>query len=100
MPDGRKVIVGRDQRENRKLEALGRDRLRLYIAEGFPGPSVGLNGTDGETPVDLLARIYARYSKPGTPPPFSVLEVTAEGERKLYIPADPDFSEVESALLR
>jgi len=99
MPDGEKVVVGRDEAENRKLEALGKGKLRVYIAEGFSGPSVGINGADRETPVDLLARFFTRYSKPGTQPPFRVREI-ADGEvRELHLPYDPDFSEAERALL-
>ncbi|MBI5420462.1 MAG: hypothetical protein HZA60_10265 [Deltaproteobacteria bacterium] len=99
LPDGRKVIVGRDEAENRKLEALGRGKLRVYIADGFSGPSVGIGGPANGSPVGLLARIFTRYRKPGTPAPFRVREVTAGEARELFIPADPDFSEVERALL-
>ena len=99
MPDGRKVVVGRDEAENRKLEALGRGKLRVYIAEGFSGPSIGIDGPAGEMPVELLARFFTRYSKPGTPPPFRVREVANGTDREISIPADPDSSEVERALL-
>ncbi len=99
MPDGRKAIVGRDEAENRKLEALGKGRMRVYVAEGFSGPSVGIDGAVAETPVDLLARIFTRYSKPGTQPPFRVREASNGTERELLLPGDPDFSEVERALL-
>jgi hypothetical protein len=100
MPDGRKVIVGRDEAENRKLEALGRGKLRIYVAEGFSGPSIGIPGTGEETPADLLSRFFTRYSKTGTPPPFRVREVEGATERELLLPANRDFSEVERALLR
>jgi len=99
MPDGRKVIVGRDEAENRKLEALGKGKLRIYVAEGFSGPSIGINGTNGETPVELLARFFTRYSKPGTRTPFRVREMTDGTEREIHLPYDPDFSGVECALL-
>lgn len=100
MSDGRKVIVARDEAENRGLEAIGRGKLALYIADRFSGPSVGVNGAGDAAPVDLLGRIYARYSKPGTPAPYVVREVTTAGEREIEIPANPDFSEVERALVR
>ena len=99
MADGRKVIVGRDERENRKLEALGKGKLRVYIAEGFSGPSVGINGTGGEPLLELLARIFTRYSKPGTRAPFRVREVADGAEREIDLPYDTDSSEVERALL-
>jgi tRNA U34 2-thiouridine synthase MnmA/TrmU len=99
MPGGEKVIVGRDEAENRKLEALGRGRLRIYVAEGFSGPSVGVNGANGELHPGLLSRIFTRYAKPGTNPPFRVREIDGGSEREILIQADPDFSEVERALL-
>ncbi|MBI5575020.1 MAG: hypothetical protein HY896_01510 [Deltaproteobacteria bacterium] len=99
MPGGEKVIVGRDEAENRKLEALGRGKLRVYIAEGFPGPSVGVNGKGGEAPLGILSRIFTRYCKPGSQPPFRVREVAGGTEREIFLPADPDFSGMENALL-
>ncbi len=99
MPDGRKVIVGRDEAENRKLEALGAGKMRVYVADGFSGPSIGINGDGSAAPMELLARLFTRYSKPGTQPPYPVREVAGGTERRLSIPADPDFSVVERALL-
>ena len=99
MPGGEKIIVGRDEAENRKLEALGKGKLRIYIAEGFSGPSIGINGTESDTHSNLLSRIFTRYSKPGTRPPFRVREVTGGTERELLLPAETDFSDVERALL-
>jgi tRNA-uridine 2-sulfurtransferase len=99
LPDGRKVVVARDERENRKLEALAAGRMRVYIALGFPGPSVAVNGSGDDPPVDLLGRIYARYSRHGTPPPYRLREVAPGGEREIVVPAGPGFAEVEHALL-
>jgi tRNA U34 2-thiouridine synthase MnmA/TrmU len=99
MPDGQKVIVGRDEAENRRLEALGRGNLRVYIAEGFSGPSIGIHGPGAETPVELLGHFFMRYSKPGTQPPFRVREVADGKERELFLPGNPDLSGVERALL-
>jgi tRNA-uridine 2-sulfurtransferase len=99
LPDGRKVIVARDERENRKLEALAAGRLRVYVALGFAGPSVAVMGSGDDPPVDLLGRIYARYSRPGTPPPYRLRELSPGEEREISVTADPDFAEVEHALL-
>lgn len=98
-PDGRKVIVARNEEENRKLEALGKGRMPVYIAIGFPGPSIGVEAKNGAVPETLLSRLFTRYSKPGTPSPFSVREVTSGGERDMSLPSRDDFSEVERALL-
>ena len=99
-PDGRKVIVARNEEENRKLEALGRGKMPVYVAIGFSGPSIGAEAKNGAVPEDLLSRLFTRYSKPGTPSPFPVREVTPEGERDMSLPSRNGFSEVERALLR
>jgi tRNA U34 2-thiouridine synthase MnmA/TrmU len=99
MEGGAKVIVARDEAENRRLEALCRGRLPVFIADGFSGPSVAVDGTLNGTTGELLSRIYTRYGKPGTPPPFRVREVSPSGERELSLPADPAFSEIERALI-
>jgi len=97
--DGRKVIVARNEEENRKLEALCRGKMPVYIANGFSGPSIGIEPNHGEWPEDLLSRLFTRYSKPGTPPPFPVREVSLTGERELFLPGNADFSEIDLALL-
>lgn len=96
---GRKVIVARDETENRRLEALGRGKLALYVADRFSGPSVGMEGLEAAPPLDLLAKVYTRYSKPGTKPPFVVRQVLPGGERDIEVPQDSDFTEMERALL-
>ena len=97
--DGRKAIVARNEGENRRLEAHCRGKMPVYIANGFSGPSIVIESKNGTTPEDLLSRLFTRYSKPGTSSPFSVREVTPDGERELSIPANPDFSEIEGALI-
>jgi tRNA-specific 2-thiouridylase len=97
--DGRKVIVARNEEENRKLEALCRGKMHVYIANGFSGPSIGIEANHGARPEDLLSRLFTRYSKPGTPPPFPVREVSLTGERELFLPGNADFSEIDLALV-
>ena len=98
--DGRKVIVARNEGENRKLEALCRGKMTVYIAKGFSGPSIGIESKNGAQPEDLLSRLFTRYSKQGTSPPFPVREVGPLGETELTLPANADFSEIGHALLR
>ncbi len=100
LPDGKKVIVSRDEMENGKLAALGPGRVRLYLPQGFSGPAVGIAGVNGETPIGILARVYTRYSKPGTPAPYRVRETGDGIDRIVAVPHDPDFREMEDALLR
>lgn len=100
LPEGRKAIVARNEEENRKLEALCRGRTPVYVADGFSGPSIMVTAENGAVPEDLLSRLYTRYSRPGTPPPFPVREVAPHGERNVSLASNADFSEVERALLR
>ena len=71
----------------------------LRVADGFSGPSVSILGGNGSFPADLLRKIYTRYSKPGTPSPFPVRELSPGGERHLTLPADDDFEEIRRGLL-
>lgn len=98
-PDGTKVVVARDEGENRKLEALALGRHALYVAERFPGPSVAVAANGAGLRLDLVALVYARYARAGTPPPLVVREITPSGEREVVLPAPPDGPEVERALL-
>jgi tRNA U34 2-thiouridine synthase MnmA/TrmU len=100
LSDGRKVIVARNEEENRKLETLCKGKMPVYIANGFSGPSIGVEANHGSFPEDHLCRFFTRYSKTGTSSPFPVREVTPDGERELSLPANADFSELERALLR
>jgi tRNA U34 2-thiouridine synthase MnmA/TrmU len=97
--DGRKAIVARNEEENRKLEALCRGKMPVYVAHGFSGPSIGIEANHGAAPEDVLSRLFTRYSKPGTPPPFPVREVGLSGERELLLPGNPDGSGIDLALL-
>ncbi len=99
-PDGAKVIVSRNEPENRKLEALCRGRIPLFVADGFPGPSIAVQTANGTDSAARLAPFLTRYSKPGTEPPFPVRAISPEGETRILVPADPDFSEASRALLR
>jgi hypothetical protein len=103
LPDGRKVIVAREEAGNRRLEALAKGRYLLFRAEGMPGPSVAISpapaGAAGPTATEILAKVYGRYCKEGTTAPYDVREITAEEERPLLVPSDPDFSLLKGGLL-
>lgn len=96
---GIKAIVAKSEGENRRLEALCRGKDTVFIAESHPGPSVSIQGGTAEERMDLLARIMTRYSKTGSAGPFEVREVSPEGERRLAVRENPDFTEMQSGLL-
>jgi hypothetical protein len=112
LPDGRKVIVARDEEGNRRLEALARGRYLVFRAEGMPGPSVAMSepspggagpkdpaAPPSPSPLAILGKVFTRYCREGTEAPYRVREITREGERELFVPADPDFSLLLGGLL-
>jgi tRNA-specific 2-thiouridylase len=94
-----KAVVAKSEAENRRLEALCRGKRTVYISHSHPGPSVTLEGGAPDDRMGVLSRILTRYSKPGRPGPFEVREVSADGERRVTVPENADFSEVGRGLL-
>lgn len=57
-----KLIVGREEGENRYLEGY-RKRFAYLVPTSHKGPLVLLDGTPGEDDVELAARLTARFSQ-------------------------------------
>jgi len=62
LPDGVKIIVGRNEKENEALEAYAAAGDTLLSVRDIPGPTVLLPGAADEETVRLAASICARYS--------------------------------------
>jgi tRNA-specific 2-thiouridylase len=62
---GRKVIVGRNEAENKKLEELACPGDALLDPRGIPGPTVMLPGGGSDADLAEAARACARYSDAG-----------------------------------
>jgi len=60
--DGTKVIVGRDEAENRLLKMLRYDTDHLFEVEGFMGPLTIVEGELDSNKTEIIAAIVARYS--------------------------------------
>jgi len=58
-----RLVVGRDEAENTRIEELAREDDRLLIARDFPGPTSLARGPFDEEMLRLAARITARYGK-------------------------------------
>ncbi|MFH1563794.1 MAG: hypothetical protein ABIF11_10335 [Nitrospirota bacterium] len=58
-----KIIVGRDDEENKELLKLAQGDDTLFKVVNFPGPITILRGEVTPEHLDLTARITARYSK-------------------------------------
>ena len=94
-----KAIVAKSEEENRRLEALCRGKDTVYVSHSHPGPSVTLQGGSPEERLDLLSRILTRYGKTGTTGSFEVREISPDGERRVAVPENHDFEEVQRGLL-
>ncbi len=64
LASGLKVVLGREESENKKIMALEQPGYHLFMPDGFPGPVALLAGEPA--PEDKLAagRLILKYSKP------------------------------------
>lgn len=58
-----KVIVGRDEDDNKKLSAFKVDGDTFFSAEGFSGPAVLAKGELSEVDKEMIGSIILRYGK-------------------------------------
>lgn len=57
-----KVIVGRDSKENERLERLAGSEDYLFSVEGYNGPLVVMRGAARDEFISIISRITVRYS--------------------------------------
>lgn len=62
LPGGAKLVVGRNEAENDKLEALAAQCDTVFATEDCPGPTAVLMGEAGAGDKAIAARVVARYS--------------------------------------
>ena len=60
---GIKIVVGRDNRENKVLMSLAPHGYHLFTPQGFPGPVALLNGTPTQDLKQTIGRLIITYSK-------------------------------------
>jgi len=58
-----KLVVGRNEEENRKIETFAREQDLLLKASGFPGPLSLLRGKIDGRDIEKAVAITAHYSK-------------------------------------
>jgi predicted ribosome quality control (RQC) complex YloA/Tae2 family protein len=93
-----KIIVGRDEKENKiLLEERGRHDL-AFEASGIPGPISVLQGLKSKNAIELAAKLTAFYADAET----AAVRVDYGGERldKSLIVAVPNKTEVEDLRIR
>lgn len=61
--DGVKLVVGRNEEENQKIETFAHDGDILFKVSGFPGPLSLLRGKVNEGDIEKAAAVTAHYSK-------------------------------------
>lgn len=61
--DTTKVIVGRKENDNNRIEKLAQKGDYLFVMENIEGPVTIIRGTINEHNLEMAARITARYSK-------------------------------------
>jgi hypothetical protein len=68
-----KVVVGRDEADNEKLETFAREGDVLLMLRDIPGPLTLIRGEVTDDKTKLAAQLTARYSKAQTQPSAAVL---------------------------
>ncbi len=63
LPTGEKLIVPRNEIENKRLELLGRGKMVLVFPAGFPGPVIGVDDVNSRLPLKEVGLSFRRYSK-------------------------------------
>ncbi|RJP18027.1 MAG: hypothetical protein C4520_15185 [Candidatus Abyssobacteria bacterium SURF_5] len=81
LADGSKIIVGRDEKENEKLERLGQRLLQMQVVDGLGPVTLAPADISGESKL-VAASITARYSK-GRNEASLVIRSRMNGEEEL-----------------
>lgn len=62
---GAKIVVGRDESDNRKILEIARDEDILIVSDIIPGPTSLVREGDGKDDTELAARICASFADHG-----------------------------------
>jgi hypothetical protein len=87
-----KAVVGRDERENGAIEALGGTEDCLFMVEDTGSPTVLLSGDGAENFIHLAASLCARYSDAKNLPEVEV--TVMRGADRFRIAVSPAAKEV------
>lgn len=63
LPDGAKLVVGRDEHDNKKIEAVDNDKYVHISTLDMPGPHSLLSRNASETDRELAIRLVLTYSR-------------------------------------
>ena len=87
-----KIIVGRDEEDNDRIESLSEEKDYILSVENFGSPVTLLTGDGAQEFISLAASICSRYSDAKHLPPVDV-SVYSKGER-FILSANPATEEV------
>ena len=105
VPGGKKIIVGRNEVENLRLEGLAKEDDLLLTACKVPGPNVLIKGEPNEKDMEKAVGLMIRYSDydPDKDPQKTGLEVALisggeeQGRRFYKAPENLDIDELRLA---
>ncbi len=102
LEDQAKVILGRDEEENQRLEMLNQRDSILFVPSNFKGPSALLIGSSGESVECKVCALVLRYSKgkDGSNPEGFVFERRQNGSKTIFSVNETILPEDELASLR
>jgi len=83
LPSGTRLVVGRDDRDNRGIIDLARDDDVLVYSAGGPGPVALLRGSQDASEIETASRITARYMRKGGDSPQFRAERAGETIKEL-----------------
>ncbi len=63
LPEGAKLIIGRNQEENQKIKEFINDKMELIKAEGVPSPTSCISKTATDDEKELSAKIILTFTK-------------------------------------
>lgn len=94
---GAKVVVGRNEADNRSIRNLVQPGEVLVEPVDWPGPVALVSGAEPNGAVDFAARLIARYGV-GKAPEGSLLLASADGEsREMAVPEAATEMEIDEA---
>ncbi len=92
--DGRtKLVMGREEAENEKIEALAREGDLLVEAADVPGPTALLHGDTSDPNATMAARLTVKYGKAKGEPSARVNVRTAGTDESVTVDATPATDE-------
>lgn len=85
LPDGGRIIVGRNRTDNAALKALADEGRTLLYPVNIPGPTIAVLGEINEADLFRAAGIAAGYGDSGTRTDITVRVITPRGTRELTV---------------